>query len=226
LEAGDRHKRDAICFPAFRLDLFLAEENRAGDTATLFVDNVTVKSRAENSWTVEMVENFDVDPNGFAAVHVAHDAAGNMTFDGLHSFAYDAWNRLVEVRRAYANPNDPNDPNNLLSDSVVGTIRYDGLGRRVVKQVGDGRSLTREAGDWEMTYHLYHDGVRTVEERNGSGQVIRQYVWGRTYVDESSRACNSLHAQWIRELELREPQVARLGRRLRRRLRQRAVLHL
>jgi len=153
----------------------------AGDTATLFVDNVTVKSRAENSWAVETVENFGVDPNGFAAVHVAHDAAGNMTFDGLHSFAYDAWNRLVEVRRAYA---DPGDPNNLLSGSPAGTIRYDGLGRRIVKQVGDGRSLTREAGDWEMTYHLYHDGRRTVEERNGSGQVIRQYVWGRTYADE------------------------------------------
>ena len=156
----------------------------AGDTATLFVDNVTVKSRAYESWVVEMVENFGVDPNGFAAVRVAHDAAGNMTFDGLHSFSYDAWNRLVEVHRAYANPNDPNDPNNLLSDSVAGTIRYDGLGRRIVKQVGDGRSPTREAGDWEMTYHLYHDGRRTVEERNGSGQVIRQYVWGRTYVDE------------------------------------------
>ena len=35
-----------------------------------------------------------------------------------------------------------------------------------------------------MGYTVYHDGVRTVEERNGSGQVIRQYVWGRTYVDE------------------------------------------
>jgi hypothetical protein len=35
-----------------------------------------------------------------------------------------------------------------------------------------------------MTYHLYHDGQRIVEERNGSGQVIRQYVWGRTYADE------------------------------------------
>ena len=57
-------------------------------------------------------------------------------------------------------------------------------GRRIVKQVGDGRSPTREAGDWEMTYHLYHDGQRIVEERNGSGQVIRQYVWGRTYADE------------------------------------------
>jgi len=42
-----------------------------------------------------------------------------------------------------------------------------------------------------MTYHLYHDGQRIVEERNGSDLVIRQYVpegpqavWGRDYVDE------------------------------------------
>jgi len=32
---------------------------------------------------------------------VAHDAAGNMTFDGQHEFTYDAWNRLVKVHRAY-----------------------------------------------------------------------------------------------------------------------------
>ena len=88
---------------------------------------------------------------------------------------------VAKVERAYA---DPNDPNAVASGSVVGTIRYDGLGRRIVKQAGDGVSATRETGDFEMTYHLYHDGQRIVEERNGSNLVIRQYVWGRDYIDE------------------------------------------
>ena len=89
----------------------------------------------------------------------------------------------VEVHRGYADTNDPNDPN-VLSGSLIGTIRYDGLGRRIVKRVGDGTIGTHEMGDFEMTYHLYHDGQRTVEERNGYGLVTRQYLWGRTYVDE------------------------------------------
>jgi hypothetical protein len=71
---------------------------------------------------------------------VAHDAAWNMSFDGLYRYSYDAWNRLVKVQRAYANPNDPNDPN-VTCGSVAGTIRYDGLGRRIVKQAGDGKGL-------------------------------------------------------------------------------------
>jgi hypothetical protein len=37
---------------------------------------------------------------------------------------------VVKVERAYGDPNDPND---VLAGSVVGTIRYDGLGRRIAK---------------------------------------------------------------------------------------------
>jgi RHS repeat-associated protein len=119
----------------------------------------------------------------------------------MYKYSYDAWNRLVKVERAYA---DPNDPNEVASGSAVGTIRYDGLGRGIVKQAGDGNGLTRETGDFEMTYHLYHDGQRIVEERNGSDLIIRQYVWGRDYVDElcqigintnpaSQSTCNSFY---------------------------------
>jgi hypothetical protein len=51
------------------------------------------------------------------------------------------------------------------------------MGRRVSKTI-------ENSGDWDYTYHYYHNGQSTVEDRNGNGQVIRQYVWGLTYIDE------------------------------------------
>jgi len=75
------------------------------------------------------------------------------------------------------------------------------------RRPGDGTSATRETGDFEpqappgpegplaMSYHLYHDGQRIVEERNGSDLIIREYVpkgpqavWGRDYVNELCQA--------------------------------------
>jgi hypothetical protein len=56
-------------------------------------------------------------------------------------------------------------------------MSYDGLGRRIIKAVSN-------SVDWDCTYHCYFDGQSVVEERNGSDQVLKQMVWGRTYVDE------------------------------------------
>ena len=49
----------------------------------------------------EHVETFDIDGNGRSASDPAHDAAGNMTFDGTAKFGFDGWNRLVSVAHAY-----------------------------------------------------------------------------------------------------------------------------
>jgi len=65
----------------------------------------------------------------------------------------------------------------LQAGSVVATLAYDGLGRRIAKAVTN-------CGDWDGTYHYYYDGQRMIETRNGSDQVLTQYVWGLTYVDE------------------------------------------
>ena len=35
-----------------------------------------------------------------------------------------------------------------------------------------------------MTYNYYHDGQSVVEEQDGSGDTIKQYVWGTQYIDE------------------------------------------
>ena len=70
--------------------------------------------------------------------------------------------------------------------STVATIEYDGLGRRIVKQIGDGDATnsTDAAGDWEATYEYYYGGRRMIEVRNGSNQARKQYVWGTQYIDE------------------------------------------
>jgi RHS repeat-associated protein len=114
-----------------------------------------------------MVENPD-----YAEEALAHDAAGNLTYDGNYKFKYDAWNRLVEVRRAYRD-----DEDTLTEGSTIATMAYDGLGRRIKKAVTN-------SGDWDCTYHYYHDGSRMIETRNGSGQVLTQHLWGTQYVDE------------------------------------------
>ncbi len=76
----------------------------------------------------------------------------------------------MEVKRAY-------DTGTLTAGSTVATMQYDGVGRRIVK------AITNSA-DWNATYHYYHEGQRVVETRNGSGQVLKQCVWGQMYVDE------------------------------------------
>ena len=81
----------------------------------------------------------------------AYDRAGNMTYDGQHKYKYDAWNRPVEVERAFKDSGGT-----LTAASVVATLTYDGLGRRIVKK-------TEHSGDWNAQYHFYYNGSRMIE---------------------------------------------------------------
>jgi len=64
-----------------------------------------------------------------------------MTYDGEYTYVYDAWNRMVAVKRAYRNSGGT-----LTEGSQIATIEYDGLGRRIVKDIDN-------AGDWDVEYH-------------------------------------------------------------------------
>jgi YD repeat-containing protein len=104
---------------------------------------------------------------------VARRGNGNLSDDGVRLYAYDALNRLVQVKRKS-------------NGAVIAAYTYDGLGRRVRKVVSSGGL----AGDIPngATDYLYA-GDECVEERNpfgGQGTThtpLRQYVWGR-YIDE------------------------------------------
>ena len=140
------------------------------------VDTITIETDRDNNGSYETVEHIDhltLDGSGFADSEPTHDPAGNLTYDGVHAFTYDAWNRLVKVTKAYRDPSS----GNVTLGSVVNEIEHDGLGRRIVKQV-------KNSADLDCTYKYYHDGQRVIEERNGSDQVIKQHVWGALYIDE------------------------------------------
>ncbi|MBE7456502.1 MAG: hypothetical protein HS102_07720 [Planctomycetia bacterium] len=100
-----------------------------------------------------------------ASVSPTHDDAGNLTKDADYAYVFDAWNNLVKVRAQ-------ND-----ADVVVGVYAYYADNRRASKTVTN-------RGDLDGVTYFFYDGLREIEERNGSEQVTQQYVWGHEYLDQ------------------------------------------
>jgi RHS repeat-associated protein len=65
-------------------------------------------------------------------------------------------------------------------DAVIATYTYDALGRRIRKVITN-EGLSGNIANTTTDY-LY-DGMQCIEERDETGEVQRQYIWGR-YVDE------------------------------------------
>ena len=128
----------------------------------------------------EIVEDFNYDGGtDYAEDSPVYDAAGNLTYDGVYSYTYDAWNRLVEVAKAYR---DPTGTGTVTTGPTIAKMRYDGLGRRVSKQVINDGVLS--AGNNGKTYHYYYDGQSVIQMDNQDDEMLKQYVWGIQYIDE------------------------------------------
>lgn len=82
----------------------------------------------------------------------AYDLNGNLTFDGVTSFVYDAENRLVSA-----------------SGTKSATLSYDPLGR-----------LLQTSGGSAGTTRFLYDGDRLIAEYDGIGTLKRRYVHGLT----------------------------------------------
>ncbi len=96
------------------------------------VAELVIKTDTDNNGsyeTTEHIDSFGLDGSGYATDTFTYDAAGNLTYDGCYKYAYDAWNRLRTVTRAYRSAGS------IQSGSVVSTSSYDGLGRRISKAV-------------------------------------------------------------------------------------------
>ncbi|BAM02978.1 hypothetical protein PSMK_08190 [Phycisphaera mikurensis NBRC 102666] len=182
---------------AYRSTAFPMNGGRVGFRSAYgvaFVRHFTLETDHDNdgSWTREYDALID-HPGGHATIRYEHDAAGNLTFDGVFSYAYDAVAdpgdrrlapprlkpaslsiRLVSVRNAYR---EAGASQSVQEGSVVTAMAYDGLGRRTTRAV-------QNSGNLDFTHHAYFDGQRQVEERNGSDLVLRQQVWGLDYIDE------------------------------------------
>ena len=89
---------------------------------------------------------------------VLSDDNGNVTDDGTHTFEWDYRNRLRTVTRK--------------SDGqVVTTYSYDANGRRI-------RKVVANSGVLDGTTDFYYDGWQVLEERDGAGLPVQQYIYG------------------------------------------------
>jgi RHS repeat-associated protein len=121
-------------------------------------------SDATLSWTPTASSNVAYVPNTlnqYASVGgtaFTYDLKGNLTADGASTYAYDAENRLTQAARV----------------GVTTTYAYDGLGRRISKNVGS-----------TITQYLL-DGDEEIAEYNGSGSLLRRFVYGPSIDDRIS----------------------------------------
>ena len=99
-----------------------------------------------------------------SSVSPTYDNNGNLTEDAWYKYTYDAWNRLVKVTTR--------------QDALtIGEYKYGPTGRRIKKVVSN-------SGDRDGTAYYYYAGPQMIEQRDGSENVERQFVFGTQYIDE------------------------------------------
>ncbi len=101
------------------------------------------------------------------ATPLTYDLNGNLLDDGTRLYTWDAFNRLANVRRK--------------SDgSLIGDYAYDATARRIRKVVSNG-GLSGAIPNG--TTHYLYTAWQCLEECDGFGSPVKQYVWG-IYIDE------------------------------------------
>ena len=176
----------------------------------IFIDQLQVENLTDHDdnpstadeYVTDYVDNFTINGDEQRPQGIEYDLAGNMIYDGTYKYTYDAWNRMTKIQRAYKidrhagtaslnmpgdlDANNPNTYNGLTGEvdlgtlqtgSTVGKFAYDGLSRRIQKKVTN-------SADQDFTYHYYYNGQQLIETRNASSMVLKQNVWGLTYIDE------------------------------------------
>jgi RHS repeat-associated protein len=123
-------------------------------------------------------------PSDLPSAHFEYDADGNLwreTRPGwpntVWTYEYDERNRLCRI--LIVSGDDFN------GDRVEITQEYDARGRRTRWTVEE--VWTEEGNAYVLAQDeviFLHDGQRVIEERDGAGAVLRQYVWGPQFVDE------------------------------------------
>ena len=161
---------------------------------TMYVDDLTVETDhdLDGVWTTEHVETFELNASDQIEEDLEYDAAGNLTFDGVFRYTYDAFNRLVKAEKAYRNGSGGSGGSGggeLRVGSVVCTYAYDGQHRRIGRTVENGGTLSTDIGILVAPIDCYYAGDRLVAEYydtalSFSEMLFKQYVWGPTYIDE------------------------------------------
>ena len=98
--------------------------------------------------------------SGDSVTGILFDDNGNETDDGTYTFQWDFNNRLRTVAKK-------------AGGALVAVYSYDAANGRIRKEVFQVIGIT----------DFYYDGQRVIEERDGSGILTQQYVYGG-YIDE------------------------------------------
>ena len=130
-----------------------------GNWQSVWKNSATAQTRTHSDFN-EIVNN-----NGTT---LTYDTNGNLTDDGTVTVEYDALNRVKEVKRKS-------------NSETLATYLYDASNRRMQKVVQNGGLPDDETLDG--TTRFYYHGWRVLEERDGSGDIQRQFTYGN-YLDE------------------------------------------
>jgi RHS repeat-associated protein len=102
----------------------------------------------------------------------SYDAAGNLLSDSIHSYTYDAENRVIEV-----------------DGGSTGTYTYDADGRRVTRKTA--------SGSWEYLYDLGGRAVTELVAGTTTTNRSEGYAGGRHLVTQNFGTTYFIHADWV-----------------------------
>ena len=134
---------------------FTVGRNHSSQITSLAASDGAYLSRPATTLTDTYVPNRLNQYSTVAGVVQAYDLNGNLTSDGTYTFEYDEENRLRSA----------------IGGGTTATYEYDPLGRRRAKVVNG------------VTTKYVSDGAEEIEERDGSNNVLRKYVYGPS-IDE------------------------------------------
>jgi RHS repeat-associated protein len=166
---------DRDTWPAGYAGLFVGPQSSAAatefDDVTMWIDNDSDGTIDEQQFADDFSSN---------EVTLTYDDNGNLTYDGVFTYVYDAQNRVVEAQRVSGG-----------DTTTVASYAYYPDNRRAEKIVQNSGPEIVENDGGNTTVRFYYAGIdpatsrwNIVETRNGSNQATFQYVWGTQYVDE------------------------------------------
>jgi len=141
--------------------------NASSANITQYADGTyagTGRSITDTYTVADGAQEVTVEANLSTSATLSYDGNGNLTSDGWRAFAYDDENRLTKV--------------SVTADWQTEFV-YDGLGRMRLRK--EWVYLPSEGGSywWQAATNRYvYDGMRVVQERDGSNNALVSYTRG------------------------------------------------
>jgi RHS repeat-associated protein len=141
----------------FAFDVF-PSNNLSGPAQGSVAVTATISGSAGNT----VNRDYFVPP---ASQSFTYDADGNLTFDGVWNYGYDAENRLIAMTSALGA--------GFTNSGLTLSFAYDYLNRRVEKRVFNASGTT-------FQHRYIYDGWNLVAETDqlNTGRIFRSYSWG------------------------------------------------